>query len=247
MLLGVAASASAQSNSVKFTFSPGLVLANNLAFNYERKFSDKLSLNARLNFTSKKAVPLNGLATDLLGPVLDSAGVNSDILDTRVNSFGMNFQLKYFPAGKALEGFYITPYFGFQTASMKDFEFDFPDSNDPNIKHGGTVESSSLFFGGGIGFGNQWIADNGLTLDIMWLGLGLGTNNITLRGTDTSGDVDYQQINDDVQTFVADNEEEFSTFKASVDSEHTSSDIKVFVKHPFPYLKVLNFSIGYSF
>jgi hypothetical protein len=218
-----------------------------MAFSYERKFSDKFSLNARLNFTSKKQMPLNGLATDLLGPILDSADVNSDVLDTRVNSFGMNFQFKYFPKGEALKGFYITPYFGFQTGGLADFEFDFPDSNDPSIKHGGAVSSNFLFYGGGIGIGNQFVADNGLTLDILWLGLGVGANKITLFGTDTSGDVDYAAINDDVEGFAADNEEDISRFNGKVTSEHTNSDITVFVRHPFPYVKLLNFSIGYSF
>lgn len=247
LLLGAATGASAQSNSVKFTLSPGLIMANNLAFNYERKFADKFAINARLNFTSKKDLPLNGLATDLLGPVIDSAGVRSDILDTKTTSFGMNFQFKYFPAGKALKGFYIAPYLGFQTGKMQDFTFDFPDANDPTIKHGGTVEASTFFFGGGIGIGNQFVADNGLTLDIMWLGLGLGSNTVTLRGTDTSGDVDYQQINADVQQFATDNADDISTFKGQIDSEYSNSDINVFVKHPFPYVKILNFSIGYSF
>jgi hypothetical protein len=245
--LGLAFGANAQNNSVKFTLSPSLILANNLAFNYERKFADKFSVNARLNFTSKKAVPLNSLALSLLGPVLDSAGVNSDVLNTKFNSFGMNLQFKFYPGGEALRGFYIAPYLGFQTAKMNDFEFDFPDANDPTIKHGGTVEASTLFFGGGIGIGNQWISETGLTLDILWLGLGAGTNTITMRGTDTSGDVDYAAINSDVQTFATDNEEDFSTFNGSLDSEFSTSDINVFVKHPFPYLKVLNISIGYSF
>ena len=247
LLLVTAGFANAQNNSVKFTLSPGLILANNLAFNYERKFAYKFSIDARINFTSKNQVPLNGLATDLLGPILDSAGVNSDILGTRVNSFGMNLQFKYFPKGEALKGFYITPYVGFQLGSLEDFEFDFPDATDPSIRHGGTVSSNFLFYGAGLGFGNQFVADNGLTLDILWLGLGVGANTITLNGTDTSGDVDYAAINDDVQGFVADNDEDISRFRGSVESEYTSSDITIFVKHPFPYLKVLNFSIGYSF
>ena len=247
LCFGLAFGASAQNNSVKFTVSPALALANNVAFNYERKFSDKFSINARLNFTSKKTMPLNSIATNILGPILDSAGVNSDILETKVNSFGVNLQFKYYLKGDALRGFYITPYVGFQTARLADFEFDFPDSSDPSIKHGGTVESSMLFFGGGIGIGNQWISPKGITLDILWLGLGVGSNTVTLRGTDTSGDVDYSEINNDVQTFATDNEEDISAYKASIDSENSSSDINVFVKHPFPYLKVLNFSIGYSF
>lgn len=245
--LGLAFGATAQNNSVKLTLSPGLILANNFALNYERKFADKFSINTRLNFSSKKAVPFNSLAINLFGPVLDSAGVNSDVLNTKINSFGMNFQFKFYPGGNALTGFYIAPYVGFQTGKMKDFEFDFPDSNDPTITHGGTVESSMLFFGGGIGIGNQWIMNSKLTLDILWLGLGAGTNTITFRGTDTSGDVDYAAVNDDVQTFATDNEEDFSTFKASLDSEYSSSDINVFVKHAFPYVKLFNFSIGYSF
>lgn len=238
----------AQKNSVKLTLSPSMVLTNNIGINYERKLSDSFSANLRFNFTSKKAVPFNGLATRLLGDVLDSAGVDSDILSQKVISYGLGLQFKYFPGKKALEGFYFAPYFGYQAGFMNPFKFDFPDSNDPNLKHGGEVNTSFAFLGAGLGIGNQWIMDNGLTLDILWLGVGGGVNKFKLVGKDNSGgQVDYAEIKADVDQFLIDNKESTDQFGAEFTTSNTSSQIEIVAKHAFPYMKVLNFSIGYSF
>ncbi len=238
----------AQDNSVKLTLSPAMFLTNNFGVNYERKLSDAFSANIRLNLTSKNALPFNGLATNLLGDVLDSAGVNSDVLRTKIISYGASLQFRYFPGKEALKGFYLAPYFGLQAGKMKPFTFDFPDSNDPTIKHGGEVNTSFLFFGAGLGIGNQWIMDNGLTLDIMWFGLGAGSNKIKIDGSDNSGgNVDYADINTDVTTFLADNAEDLDKFKVDVTSTYSASNIELIAKHTFPYMKILNFSIGYSF
>lgn len=237
----------AQDNSVKLTLSPAMVLTNNFGLNYERKLTDFFSANLRVNLSSRKAVPFNGLATSLLGDLLDSNGVNSDVFNTKVVSYGASIQLRYFPAKEALKGFYIAPYFGLQAGKMKAFEFDFPDSNDPTIKHGGEVNASFMFFGAGIGIGNQWIMDNGLTLDIMWFGIGGGKNKIILDGSNSSGSVNYADVNADVQQFFTDEAETIDKYGVTATSSYSSNNIEIIAKHAFPYMKILNFSIGYSF
>lgn len=239
--------AQAQDNSVKLTLSPAMVLTNNVALNYERKLTDFFSANVRVNFSSRKSVPFNGLATNLVGDLLDSNGVNSDVFGTKVVSYGASIQLRYFPAKKALKGFYIAPYFGLQAGKMTPFDFDFPDTSDPSIKHGGQVNASFLFFGAGVGIGNQWIMDNGLTFDIMWLGIGGGKNKIILDGSNSSGNVDYASVNADVQQFFTDETETLDQFGVTATSSYSSNNIEIIAKHAFPYMKILNFSIGYSF
>lgn len=238
----------AQQNSVKLTLSPGLVLTNNFGVNYERKITHGLSANLGLNLSAKGSVPFNGLATRFLGDMLDSAGVNSSIFNTKVVSYGLSLQIKYFPGKNSLEGFYIAPYVGYQTGHMKPFDFDFPDSSDPSIKHGGKVEANFSFIGAGLGIGNQWVMNNGLTLDILWLGLGAGANTFKLKGYDSSnGQVNYAQVDADVRQFLVDEKEIVDKIGATVTTSHSNSQIEIVGKHIFPYLKALNFSIGYSF
>lgn len=239
---------SAQNNSVKLTLTPAMVLTNNFGINYERKFTDYFSANLRVNISSKKAVPFNGLATNLLGDILDSAGINSDVLNTKFISYGGSLQLRFFPAKEALKGFYVAPYFGFQAGKMNPFTFDFPDGNDPSIKHGGEVNASFLFLGGGLGIGNQWVTDSGFTLDVLWLGLGVGTNSILLRGEDYSnGSVDYAKVNGEVTTFVTEQKDIIDQLRMDVSSTYDASSIDIIAKHAFPYVKILNISLGYSF
>ncbi|WP_027418869.1 hypothetical protein [Crocinitomix catalasitica] len=236
-----------QKNAVKFTISPGLVLSNNLGFNYERKLGDRISLNTRFNFSAKNKVPFNGLAKLFVGDLLEDEGVNSDFLNTKISSYGFNFQFKYFPGAGALHGFYLTPYFGFQNGKMDDFTFDFPDSNDPSIEHEGRVGAKFNYFGAGIGLGNQFVFGNGFTMDILWVGLGWGMNKLTINGTDPSGDVNYEEIHNDVQQFRQDNAVAIEDLYAKVNSSYTSNSIDIIVKHPFPYVKLLNFSLGFAF
>jgi hypothetical protein len=236
-----------QKNSVKMKFSGATIMANNLSFNYERKLSDAFSVNIGLNYTSKKVLPLKRIADEQLGPVLDSAGVNSDILNTKFNSWGIGLQFKYFFKKKALRGLYLAPYFGFQTGGLKPFLFDFPDQNDINVKHEGTVNAKFSFLGGGIGIGNQWVLNNGLTFDVLWLGLGAGGNTIRLRGEDTSGDINYEYIDGEVETFLAEDGSEFDKYRLKFTSDHSSNHIEIVGKHIFPYMKVLNISVGFSF
>ncbi len=237
----------AQDNSVKLTLSPAMVLTNNFGVNYERKLTDAFSANFRVNLSSRKAVPFNGIATNMLGDLLDSNGVNSDIFNTKVVSYGASIQFRYFPKKEALKGFYLAPYFGLQAGKMKPFGFDFPDSSDPSIKHGGEVNANFLFLGAGLGIGNQWVLDNGFTIDIMWLGIGGGKNKITLDGSNSTGNVDYAQIDADVNQFLIDESETLDQFGVSASTSYSSNNIEIIAKHAFPYMKILNFSIGYSF
>ncbi len=237
-----------QSNSVKINFSPAMTLVNNLGINYERKLGDAFSANLRFNYTSKKALPFNNLAKELLKPVLDSAGVNSDVLDTKFNSWGIGLQFKYFPKKESLRGFYLAPYFGFQTGGLKPFLFDFPDSGDPTIKHTGEVNASFSFLGAGIGIGNQWIHKSGFTFDILWVGLGAGGNTIKLKGEDNSGgNINYAEIQQDVDEFIANDGSDLEKYGLAVSTRSSNNDIEITGKHIFPYMKILNISIGYSF
>lgn len=236
-----------QKNSVKINFSPAMTLANNLGINYERKLSDAFSVNLRVNYTSKKVLPFNSLAKDALGPVLDSAGVNSDILNTKFTSTGIGLQFKYFFKKEALRGFYLAPYFGYQTGGLKPFEFDFPDSSDPNVKHGGEVSARFTFLGAGVGIGNQWVHKSGFTFDIMWVGIGAGGNTIKLRGQDDSGDVDYAYVNQQVVDFLADDGSDLDKYGLKVSSNYSNDHIEIIGKHIFPYMKLLNISVGFSF
>ena len=177
-------SAFTQSNSVKIDLNPvKLVISNYIGISYERKLSDKLSVNGKINFSSKKAIPFGGRLSEYADKYLDTANAAANIFENKFKSSGFTLSLKYFPGDDALKGFYLSPYFGFQKGGVEQFDFNFPDKDIPTTFHGGSVDLGFNFVGAGIGIGNQWVMDNGLTIDVLWLGLGIGSNKISVIGT----------------------------------------------------------------
>lgn len=253
----------AQNNSFKFTLSPSMFATNNLGLNYERKLGNALSGSLKLNYSAKNSVPLNGVAQQVLGDMIDSAGIGSNLLSRKIISYGIGLQFKYFPGKSSMEGFYFAPYFGYQVGFLEPFKVDFADANDSKIKHEGEVNVNFAFLGGGVGIGNQWIFGNGLTFDVLWLGIGGGFNNIKIIGTDNSGgQVDHAESKAEVDEFLVGKDKfsyEFgfqfissgSNAKIEVEADYTTlstnEQIEIIAKHAFPYMKFLNFSIGYSF
>lgn len=73
LLLSSAFSVFAQENAVKLVLAPGnLILANNVAFAYERKLTDRFSAGAKLNFSSKQNVPLSGTLSNFASKQMNS-------------------------------------------------------------------------------------------------------------------------------------------------------------------------------
>jgi len=238
-----------QSNAVKLTLPPvKLATANNIGIGYERKLSDALSFGVKVNFSSKSAAPLSGVLADFAKDQLDSASVNTDIFNNKFKSSGLTFELKYFPGKNALRGFYLAPYFGIQKGTLAEFEFDFPDQDIPGQTHGGDVNVGFNFIGGGIGLGNQWIIADRLAIDILWFGVGVGSNKFLIEGTERDGEeVDFEQIDQDVTNFIDSQEGIVKKYAEKIQSEYTDEYIKLTSRNLIPYTKILNISIGFSF
>ncbi|MFD1553098.1 hypothetical protein DNU06_12270 [Putridiphycobacter roseus] len=242
-------SAWSQSNAVKLTLPPvKLGLANNIGIGYERKLTDALAIGVKVNFSTKKAAPLSGVLTDFAKEQLDDASVNTDIFNNKFKSSGLSFELKYFPGKKALKGFYLAPYFGIQKGTLAEFSFDFPDKDNPGLTHGGDVNIGFNFVGGGIGIGNQWIIADRLSIDVLWVGLGVGSNKFIIEGTEQAGEeVDFENIDKDVTDFINAQEGYVKKYVEKIESEYTDDYIKLTSKNLIPYSKLLNISIGFTF
>ncbi|MFK8045460.1 MAG: DUF3575 domain-containing protein [Crocinitomicaceae bacterium] len=238
-----------QKNAVKLVLAPGkLALANNIGLMYERKLTDRFSASAKFNFSSKAAAPLSGQLSDFAQDKLDSANTAADIFNNKFNSSGFTLELRYYTGAKALKGFYLAPYFGIQKGTFADFDFQFPDKTNPSITRGGNVEMGFNFVGGGLGLGNQWTIANKIAIDILWIGLGVGSNTFGVTGTELPGeDVDFEQVDSDVKEFIDSQEGALKTYFDRVESFYDEQSIQLTSKNLVPYTKFLNFSIGYCF
>ncbi len=239
-----------QKNAVKLILAPvNLITANNVGLAYERKMTDRFSVGLKFNFSSKSAAPLSDVLSEFAQEQLDSANANSNIFNNKFTSSGLTLELRYYPKAKALKGFYLAPYIGLQNGSLANFDFDFPDSDNPAITHGGNVEMNFNFIGGGIGIGNQWTVKDRIAIDILWFGFGVGSNNFQLTGTELPGEtVNFPAVEQQVEDYIAAQED--GVYKTLLQQVETSSDeesIKLSARNLVPYTKFLNFSIGFSF
>ena len=245
----LATAAFGQKNAVKLVLAPGkLITANNIGLMYERKITDRFSASLKFNFSSKGVAPFSGRLSDFAKDYLDSANAAANIFDNKFTSSGLTLELRYYPGKKALKGFYLAPYFGFQKGTFANFDFEFPDQDNPLVSHGGNVEMGFNFIGGGIGFGNQWILGDKISIDILWFGLGLGTSEFRVLGTEQPGQqLDFDKVEMDVQEFLDSQTGIIKNYTDKVDIEKTTEFIKLTSNNLTPYMKFFNFSIGYAF
>lgn len=238
-----------QKNAVKLVLAPGkLMTANNVGLAYERKLTDRFTASLKFNFSSKNAAPLSGALTEFAKDQLDSANANADIFNNKFKSSGLTLELRFYPGAKALKGFYLAPYFGLQKGTFADFDFNFPDETNPLITHGGNVDIGFNFIGGGIGIGNQWTIADRISIDILWVGLGVGSSTLGVTGTELPGEeVDFEAIDKDVQSFIDSQDGAVQKFTQDIQSEYTDEYIKLTSKNLVPYTKFFNVSIGYCF
>ncbi|MFK8037508.1 MAG: DUF3575 domain-containing protein [Crocinitomicaceae bacterium] len=238
-----------QKNAVKLVLAPvKLIVANNVGLAYERKFTDRFTASLKFNFSTKSAAPLSTTLTEFAKEQLDSANANADIFNNKFKSSGLTLELRYYPGSKALKGFYLAPYFGLQTGSFANFDFDFPDNTNELIKHGGNVDMGFNFIGGGLAIGNQWTIADKISIDILWIGLGVGSNNFGITGTELDGqEVDFDAIDKDVEEFINSQDGIVKRFTSDIRREVTDEYIKLTSKNLVPYTKFFNVSIGYCF
>ena len=234
----------AQENSIKLNWT-SFSIYGNFGLNYERKFTDNISVNARVNMLIPRALPYaNYFETAFSGDV-QGFDFKNNFSALKMSSYGIHPQFRYYTKGDALDGFYVVGSMGYQRSGISPFEFDFQDANDANLRHGGEIALSNSFFGVGAGIGTQWVTRSGFTFDIIWISLGSAFGSTKIVGKSDDPGVDFAQIQDDFN-------EEMQTFEGvnylrKFSSSYTDNSISLKFKHIMPYTKLLNFSIGYSF
>jgi hypothetical protein len=238
-----------QKNAVKLSIDPvKLAVANNIGLSYERKFSDRFSANVKFNFSSKAVAPLSSTLSDFAKPYLDSSTATTDIFGNKFTTSGLTVELRYYTGAKALKGFYLAPYFGIQRGTFANFDFQFPDNVDPLVTHGGNVDMAFNFIGGGLGLGSQWTIADKLVIDILWVGLGVGSNTSSVSGEELPGqDVDFAKVDAKVKDFISNQSGILRTYLDKAESSYDAVSYTLTSKNLVPYTKFLNFSIGYAF
>lgn len=166
----------AQNNKVDLGLT-GLI-NRNLNFSYERKLSDKFSVKSGLGYMLPGKLPWLEQSKGLLGDNETEGYLMIALNNLRISAFSVTPEIRFFPKGNALKGFYIGPYakyadYMFNSSYTADVDYSENSisytKNDVVFDLSGHVRKA----GGGIVMGFQWLASETVSFDLCLFGPGL--------------------------------------------------------------------------
>lgn len=178
----------------------------------------------------------------------------------------------YFGKKEELTGFYAQGFFNYSETSLNSdflYETTLELGLGSNIPYAVDLEvgGSGNYMNYGLGIGKQWLFGN-FCLDITWFGVGWGSGNFGIEVDGNLielGQVNNQLAADGLALVDATNEKlptweklvtefqdeidavEIPVVDPKVTSETTTTSGKMNVKTPVPFVRLLNFTIGFSF
>jgi hypothetical protein len=209
-----------QKNAIKLQINP--ILAGNIGLTYERQLNSSLSLSGTVNFTIPRKIPLSGIISEYTDPLLADAGITGiSFSDFRFYRIGISPEIRYYTGRNAHSGFYLSGYVNFNRFGISEFSASMEDYNGQSAS--AAFKASVTNIGGGFAIGNQWVW-GGFTLDITWVGVGVGSTIFGFTGTASNGEniVDFQNAADEVNGFFNDASNSFP-FLNSASAKATES------------------------
>ncbi|GEM_PF-3338369 len=150
-----------------------------LNLTYERVIIPKLSAAVTLNY---------GLERDLSG-VTEFLELDTVLQNPKASSFSFSPEVRFYPGLKDTpRGFYLMGEFFYNSTNFNtDYAltysspFTLPDGSiyEYDYKNGYNIDGQITSLGGGIGIGSQWIFGKHFSVDILWFGIGFGTQRHT--------------------------------------------------------------------
>jgi hypothetical protein len=236
----------AQNNSFKLTLAPTIVHTHIFALAYERKLSDQFAAGLKVNYGSNDILPYNddyalGFLVGLLD--LEQYGRRPEV---DFQSHGANFNFRFFPGKNALNGFYISSYVGYQKGKINSSDFAYRSSFDLGHYYSAYVKGSFQFLGGGIGIGNHWTTKKSISIDVLWLGFGLGKCNAKLQGTAALKGY-FKDTYEAHNKYVSNHQDLIDFLRMDISASYDTKGIYVVAYNTMPMVKILNVSLGFSF
>jgi hypothetical protein len=108
------------------------------------------------------------------------------------------------------------------------------------------VNGSFQFLGGGIGIGNHWTTKKSISIDVLWLGFGLGKCNAKLQGTGPLKGY-FKDTYEDHSKYVSDQQGLIDFLNMDISATYDTKGIYVVAHNTMPIVKILNVSLGFSF
>lgn len=220
-------------------------IGGNLPLTYERAFG-KFSGSLHLKF---------GIPRDLgKSSIIDKLAGTGDYGDTAYgNPFkGVNYagfsimpEFKFYTSGEkdAPEGFYVSLYFKYTNYRLKSSYQDvFTDNIGGSFLSTVTMVGRYKPIGGGIAIGYQWLINDHFSIDWTFIGLGWGTNHVSLEFKTDDPRVTQTSITDNVDDVTVN-----FAYGGKAKLESTNNSVKATFSFPWPMMRFFGFNMGYAF
>lgn len=240
---------------------------------YERVIIPKLSAALTVNY---------GLEQDLSSAV-ELLDLDEVLGNTSVSSFGISPEVRFYPGlKKTPRGFYIMGEFFYNRTNIgTDYEliyttdFTLPDNSTYpyDYTNGYRIEGNITTIGGGVGIGSQWLFGDHLSIDILWVGIGIANQGYSFdldgelvskdeiikdiaagQTTFTEAEVREEFRDAEVPTwqdldnqFGEDIKETFSSFGVDLESDVRTDGVTVTYDGIAVRPRFLHFAIGFAF
>jgi hypothetical protein len=233
----------AQNNSFKFTMAPTIVHTHNFALAYERKLSDQFAAGLKVNYGARNVLPCNRIASNEIGQMLNMTGWKTE---NDCQSHGASFHFRFLLHKKTSSRFYVDTNLGYQTGKFYGTDFVFRPYEYIPIQYVAGLKGGFQFFGGGIGIGNQWTNKKGISIDVLWVGLGLGKNTMNIQATSTAKGY-FNDVYGAFNKYMSKREDLIDFLRMDISATYDTKGIYVVAHNTMPIVKILNVSLGFSF
>lgn len=207
----------------------------NFSLQYERGLTPHLSVCMGVRFQPNSNLPFKSSVSSMIG---DDTTAKDFVNNTKMGSWGITPEVRYYFGKKPLNGFYVAPFLRVGGNNMSwNYAFDMDNGKTKDVAFRGNM--NSVF--GGLLLGAQWHVGSSFLIDWWILGPSYGSINVKLNANGDFSDLSAQDR--------ADLQESLSSIGYNghkVESEITNDHITAKVKLPMLGLRT-GLCVGYTF
>lgn len=155
---------------------------------YERLITPKSAIGISLNLMPKRRIPFLGMAESYI----DDPSTFNQLKNSRISTFSITPEYRFYLGKEAFEGFYIAPFFRYASHNAEFPVTYYYQGNEQSV----TIDGKLNAFSGGIAFGAQWKITDKLYLDWLIAGPMFGRAKGNLSGIAELTDNEVAEVND---------------------------------------------------
>lgn len=159
-----------------------------ISVQYERLVTQKSAVGISVNFMSKRKIPFLENAESYI----DDPSTFNQLKNSRVSTFSITPEYRFYLGKDAFKGFYIAPFFRYASHKAEFPVTYYYQGEEQSV----TIDGKLNAFSAGIAFGAQWKLTDKLYLDWLIMGPMYGSAKGNLSGVTELTDDEVGEVND---------------------------------------------------